>query len=110
MGSDRTSGYRKLRFAPSQKEDGRLDEIAFVRGRADTSWAGDASELPGDLPVTDVYAYNGSREHGAGHSDKHAKAQEEKIGSEANRSPAFRPAILILAAREQFIQLLDSSK
>ncbi len=48
---------RKLRFTPSG--DSRLHEIAFLRGRP---------------PVTDVYAYNGSREafpfNGAGERDQ----------------------------------------
>jgi signal peptidase I len=60
---------RRLRFMPAREGDGRLDEIAFVRGGGEALWPADGFEPPGDRPVTDVYAYNGSREHGAWRDD-----------------------------------------
>ncbi len=62
--TDRASGWdtreRKLRFDPAQSS--RPQEIMFSRGNPDSALSGDGIETLVDPPVTDAYAYNGSRE------------------------------------------------
>lgn len=51
------TGDRRLRFTPTRGAG--LQEITFVRGRSD--WPDGESPGPINRPITDVYAYNGSR-------------------------------------------------
>jgi signal peptidase I len=71
---DKASGWdthgRQLRFDPGKADAGRLQEIAFVRGKPEAESPADGSELPSDRPVVDVYAYNGSRDSGFGRGDQ----------------------------------------
>jgi len=60
---------RGLRFEPAHGGDRRMDEIAFFRGAADLGGYDEAVGLPGERPVTDVYAYNGSHEGGLGRGE-----------------------------------------
>jgi len=59
-GSGWDTSDRKLRFNPTGGD--KTSEITFVRGQEESAWSAEGSELPGERPVTDVYAYNGSRE------------------------------------------------